>query len=140
MKYAKVFMILLSAGILVSGCALCPQIEPQQKLITHFDDYMVPLAKAVDAIADQLPADAINEKIFSEIVRRSGSKDLIQPFDGYVLKARLENGVGIILLCTPDGEEGIIEDVTCTTGVETWRPPKSPCVYLLDVKRACPAP
>jgi hypothetical protein len=133
-------VILLSAGILVSGCALCPQIEPQQKLITHFDDYMVPLAKAVDAIADQLPPDAKDQAIFSEIVRRSGSGDLLKPFDGYVLKARLENGVGIILRCSPDGKEGIIEDATCTTGVETWRPPKSPCVYILAVKRACPAP
>jgi hypothetical protein len=140
MKYTKVVVILLSAGILVSGCARCPQIDPQLKLITHFDDYMVPLAKAVDAIADQLPAEAKDQEILNEIVRRSGSKDLIQPFDGYVFKARLENGVGIILLCTPDGKEGIIEDATCTTGVDTWRPPKSPCAYLLDAERACSVP
>ncbi len=140
MQHKKAFTLLIFAITIFPGCALCPRIDPQQKLIMHFDDYMIPLAKAVDVVADKLPLDAIDQKILLAAVDRSGNPDLLRPFDGYVLKARIENGIGVILLCSPDGKEGIIEDVTCTTRPDTHRPTGSPCAYLLDVKRVCSAP
>jgi hypothetical protein len=139
-QYRKAFTLLLLAITLFSGCARCPAIDPQQKLIMHFDDYMIPLAKAVDAVADKLPPGAKDQEIFQAAVERSGNPSLLRPFDGYVLKARIEDGIGVILLCSPDGKEGIIEDVTCTTRPDTHRPTGSPCAYLLDVKRVCSAP
>jgi hypothetical protein len=140
MQYRKAFPLLLLMITLVSGCALCPSVDPKQKLIMHFDDYMIPLAKAVAVIADKLPPYAKDQEILSEAVKRSGNPDLLKPFEGYVLKARIQDGVGVILLCSPDGKEGIIEDVTCTTRPDTYRPTGSPCTYLLDVKRVCSAP
>ncbi|MCL5422844.1 MAG: hypothetical protein M1461_10310 [Nitrospirae bacterium] len=101
---------------------------------------MIPLAKAVDVVADKLPPDAKDEVIFSEAVERSGNPGLLKPFEGYVLKARIQDGFVVILLCSPDGKEGIIEDVTCTTRPDTCRPSGSPCTYLLDVNRVCAAP
>ncbi|MFH1702836.1 MAG: hypothetical protein ABIB41_05315 [Nitrospirota bacterium] len=73
-------------------------------------------------------------------MNRSGDPELLKPFEGYVRKARIQDGIGVILLCSPDGKEGIIEDVTCTTRPDTHRPTGSPCDYLLDVKRVCAAP
>lgn len=125
---------------LISGCAIYPPIDPHQELISQFSDYMVPLAKAVDVVVDKLPPDSKDEIIFTAAVERSGDPELLKPFDGYVRKARIQNGVGVILLCSPDGKEGIIEDVTCTTRPDTYRPTGSPCDYLLDVKRVCLAP
>lgn len=112
-------------------------VDPQHQLFARFDDYMIPLAKAVDVAIDKLPPDAKDDIIFQEAVRRSGNTDLLKPFEGYMLKARIQDGFGIILLCSPDGKEGIIEDATCTTRPDTFRPTGSPCDYLLDVKRAC---
>jgi len=140
MQNRKALTLLLLSITLFSGCALCPRIDPQQKLIMHFDDYMIPLAKAVDVVADRLPPDAKDQEILSAAVERSGNPNLLRPFDGYVLKARIQDGIGVILLCSPDGKEGIIEDVTCTTRPDTHRPMGSPCTYLLDVKRVCSAP
>lgn len=140
MQYKKIFVLFLITITLVSGCAFCPPVDPKQKLIMHFDDYMIPLAKAVDVVADKLPPDAKDQEIFLAAVNRSGNPNLLKPFDGYVLKARIQDGVGVILLCSPDGKEGIIEDVTCTTRPDTHRPIGSPCTYLLDVKRVCSAP
>jgi hypothetical protein len=140
MQYRKALTLLLLTITLFSGCALCPRIDPQQKLIMHFDDYMIPLAKAVDVVADKLPPDAKDQEILLAAVERSGNPNLLRPFDGYVLKARIQDGIGVILLCSPDGKEGIIEDVTCTTRPDTHRPTGSPCTYLLDVKRVCSAP
>ena len=137
MQRGMLVTLLLFTTVFISGCALCPQIDSQQKLIMQFDDYMIPLAKAVDVIADQLPQDATDQEIFSEAIRRSGNPGLLSPFNGNVLKARIQNGVGVILLCTPDGREAIIEDVTCTTRPDAWRPPGSPCIYLLDAERVC---
>jgi hypothetical protein len=65
---------------------------------------------------------------------------LLEPFRDYVLKARIQDGVGALLVCSKDGKEGIIEDVSCTTRPDTHRPGGSSCVYLLDVKAVCESP
>jgi hypothetical protein len=103
----------------------------------HFNDYMIPLAKAVDVVADKLPPASKDQEVLSAAMERRGNHDLLKPFEGYVLKARVQDGYGVILLCSPDGKEGIIEDVTCTTRPDTYRPTGSPCTYLLDVNRVC---
>jgi hypothetical protein len=140
MKDRKIFLLLFVLVTFVSGCALCPRVDPKYKLIMKLDDYMIPLAKAVDIVVDELPPEAKDQEILLAAVKRSGNPGLLKPFEGYVLRARMENGVGVLLLCSPDGKEGIIEDVTCTTRPDTHRPTGSPCTYLLDVKRVCSAP
>jgi hypothetical protein len=139
MSQKKIIVLLIVISSYVSACALCPPVDPQQKLIMQFDDYMIPLSKAVDVVADKLPPDAKDQEIFSEAIKRSGDTELTKPFVGYVLKARIdkENETAVILLCSPNGKEGIIEDVTCTTRPDMHRPSGSPCEYLLDVKRVC---
>lgn len=140
MSYGKTFALWLLAITLISGCALCPPVDPQQKLIMHLSDYMIPLSKAVDIVVDELPPDSKDDEIFSAALKRSEDPELLRPFNAYVLKARIQDGIGVILLCSPDGKEGIIEDVTCTTRPDTYRSTGSPCTYLLDVKRVCSAP
>jgi hypothetical protein len=122
---------------LASGCALCPLVDPKEKLITQLNDPMIPLAKAVEVTVDKLPQDAKDQVIFNEVIKRSGDPDLIKPFAGYLLRARIEGDTAVILLCYPDGKEGIIEDVTCTTRPDMYRPSGSPCEYMLDVKKVC---
>jgi hypothetical protein len=125
---------------LVSGCATCRQIDPKQQLIMKLDNYMIPLAKAVDVVVDKLPPEAKDQEIFQKAVERSGDPGLLKPFDGYVLKAKITGDTAVILLCYPDGKEGIIEDVTCTARPDTYRPSGSPCTYFLDAKLVCSAP
>ncbi len=140
MRNGKLLVWSLSFLIFFSGCALCPAVDPKQKVIMQFGDYLIPLSKAVEAIADKLPADSKDDEIFSAVVKRSGNPELLTPFKGYVLKVRIQEGTGVILLCSPDGKEGIIEDVTCTTRPDSHRPSGSPCTYMLDVKLVCSAP
>lgn len=140
MRRIDYFVLLLCTIMIIPGCVSCPQLDPQQTLIMRFNDQLIPLAKAVDAVADKLPVDSKDQQIFDEVVRKSANPNLIKTFDGYVLKARIEEGVGVILLCSPDGKDGIIEDVSCTTRPDSYRPPRSPCEYLLDVKRVCSEP
>jgi hypothetical protein len=140
MENKKVFLLLFVLVAFVSGCVFCPRVDPKYKLIMKLDDYMIPLAKAVDIVVDELPPEAKDQEILLAAVKRSGNPGLLRPFEGYVLRARMESGVGVLLLCSPDGKEGIIEDVTCTTRPDTHRPTGSPCNYLLDAKRVCSAP
>jgi hypothetical protein len=140
MENKKVFFLLFVFVNFVSGCVFCPRVDPKYKLIMDLDDRMIPLAKAVDIVVDELPPEAKDQEILLAAVKRSGNPDLLKPFEGYVLRARMDNGVAVLLLCSPDGKEGIIEDVTCTTRPDTHRPTGSPCTYLLDVKRVCAAP
>jgi hypothetical protein len=137
MRYFQLILLLIITSTSIPGCVQCPLIDSNYTLVMQFDDYMISLAKAVDAVADKLPSNAQDEAIFTEVVKRSGNPNLLKPFEGYVLKARIQDGVGVILLCSRDGKEGIIEDVSCTTRPDTHRPVGSPCAYLLDVTRVC---
>jgi hypothetical protein len=131
----------LAIVLWLSGCiSPCPTVDPQLETISHLDDYLIPLSKAVDVIADRLPPDVRDEKILEAARERSGNSKLLEPFSNYLLKARIQEGVGVVLVCSKDGKEGIIEDVSCTTRPDTLRPSGSPCVYLLDVKAVCDAP
>jgi hypothetical protein len=140
MKGLKASILILVLLTFVAGCAHCPPVDPKHELIMRVDNYMIPLAKAFDAMADKLPPHTKDDEILQAIVKRTGNPGLLEPFRGYLLRARIQDGVGVFLLCTSDGKEGIIEDVTCTTRPDTHRPTGSPCEYLLDVKRVCAAP
>jgi hypothetical protein len=98
---------------------------------------MIPLGKAVDVVADKLPPEAEDQEIFAAVLERSGNPLLLKPFEEYMLKARIINGIGIVLLCSKDGKEGIIEDVSCTTRPDSLRPSGSPCAYMLDPNLVC---
>ena len=137
MKYLKTVILLIVTISLVTGCALCTPVDPKQKLVMQFDDPMIPLAKAVDVMVEKLPPDAKDQVIFDAVIKSSGDAGLIKPFAGYILRARIEGDTAVILLCSPDGKEGIIEDVTCSTRPDTYRPSGSPCEYMLDVKKVC---
>lgn len=129
---------------LMPGCASCPAIDPHLQTISHFSDYMIPLSKAVEVVVDEIPLDSKDDEIFAEVLKRSGDPELLKPFAGYVLNGKIVeyfgSRTGVILLCSPGGKEGIIEDVTCTTRPDTSRPTGSPCDYLLDVEKVCLAP
>lgn len=137
MRQLKAISLLIVTVFLSSGCALCPSIDPKQKLIMQLDDPMIPLAKAVEVTVDKLPPDTKDQAIFDAVIKRSGNPGLITFFAGYLLKARIEGDTAVILLCYPDGKEGIIEDVTCTTRPDMHRPSGSPCEYMLDVNKVC---
>ncbi|MEI6154618.1 MAG: hypothetical protein WCQ90_11080 [Deltaproteobacteria bacterium] len=137
MRHIQLIGILFFITSFMSGCAHCPPVDPQHKLFMQFDDPIISLAKAVDVVVDKLPSDAKDETIFQEAVKRSNNPNLLKPFEGYILRARIQGAVGIILLCTPDGKEGIIEDVSCTTRPDSFRPTGSPCDYFLDAGRVC---
>lgn len=129
---------------LMPGCASCPPVDPHLQTISHFSDYMIPLSKAVEVVVDEIPLDSKDDEIFAEVLKRSGDPELLKPFAGYVLKGKIVeyfgSRTGVILLCSPGGKEGIIEDVTCTTRPDTFRPTVSPCNFLLDVRKVCSAP
>lgn len=128
----------LTILVILSGCAVCPPRDAHYEAIKAVDDPLISLSRAVDVVIDSLPTDAQDEVIFNAVRERSGNSMLFVPFDGYKLRARIEDGVGMLLVCTQDGKYGLIEDASCTSRIETWRPVGSPCEYLLDVKKACP--
>ena len=66
---------------------------------------------------------------------------LMEPFQGYVLRAKSEAGHGLVLVCTPDGQHLLLEDATCTSRFELhhWKvEPLPSCDYTLTVETACP--
>jgi len=95
------------------------------------------LSRAVDVVIDSLPVDAEDDAIFRAVRERSGDNSLFEPFAQYKLKAKIDQGYALILLCTQDGKYSLIEDASCTQRIDTWRPLGSPCKYFLDIKKIC---
>lgn len=127
----------LAILVILSGCNICPPLDAQYEAIKAVDDPLISLSRAVDVVIDTLPVDAQDEVIFNAVRERSGDSHLFVPFAGYKLRAKIEIGIGLILVCTQDGEYGLIEDASCTSRIETWRPVGSPCDFMLNAAKVC---
>jgi hypothetical protein len=134
-KYKLTFT--LAILVILSGCNICPPLDAHYEAIKAVDDPLISLSRAVDVVIDALPVDAQDEVIFNAVRARSGDSHLFVPFAGYKLRAKIKNEIGLILVCTQDGKYGIIEDASCTSRIETWRPVGSPCDYMLDAAKVC---
>lgn len=67
---------------------------------------------------------------------------LMEPFAPYVVRAK-SVAVGqvrhsVILVCSPDGKQALLEDVGCTARMDSqkWQN-SSPCEFSLDVVKVC---
>ncbi len=139
MRYAKSLVLSFSLIILVSGCCATRQtIDPSLQSALDHADSMITLSKAIDVVADTVPPDAIDDQVFNAL-GSSRKSELLAPFTGYDLKARIQDKHAVILLCNKKGE-GLLEDATCTARLDSLRPPASPCKFMLDVKRVCSSP
>ncbi|MDA8239241.1 MAG: hypothetical protein M0Z67_02595 [Nitrospiraceae bacterium] len=130
----KTLCIMILCATLVVGCVTAP-VDPHQKTIASLDDSIYALSAAIDVVVDTLPPDSRDDQIISVVTAKDPS--LTAPFAGYTLKAEIQDGTGVILLCDKDAHVAYIEDVTCTPRIDTLRPTGSPCLFFLDVKKVC---
>ncbi len=62
------------------------------------------------------------------------------PFEHYRLRVAQDDGNAAVLVCTPDGEQALLEDLGCTPqlDVKHWRQPNPPaCAFTVDLHDAC---
>ncbi len=76
-----------------------------------------------------------------ELLERSteDDPDILEPFNGYVLKVNREFQHAIILVCSMDGTKGLLEDAGCTAAFDNhlWQGNNS-CAFTLRSDLVCP--
>jgi hypothetical protein len=84
------------------------------------------------------PADISEADLFFLSTRHDPK--LLEPFQDYVLRVAWGNRHSIVLVCTKDGQRGLIEDIGCTPELDRhlWMggSPK-PCEFTLSPEAFC---
>ena len=110
-----------------------------QKMQTLGDE----LRRLTAAVQGEVSADPAGTAGLSdrELLARATAHDpaLLEPFDGYSVRTSREGDYIAVLVCTPDGKRGLLEDTNCTVALDRqlWRDaPEQACqstVRLADV-------
>jgi hypothetical protein len=116
---------------------------------TNSEEAMMTMAAALTKVSASTeanllygsPTEALSDE---EFLTQSVAHDpgLLTPFSGYRIAAKRTNGHTVILVCTKEGEEALLEDVGCTAAMDrhAWKDNnKSRCEFVLDVSSFCSA-
>lgn len=130
-------LISLIAALLLGACtsiAATPDAKERGILSTK----MMNLSSAVDTYFESLPEMPFdtNENILKLATRHDPS--LLAPeFQPYVLKAQYQNPYAVLLLCSKDGKQAIMEDAGCSARLDRQVTGDAPCAFTLAVQPGC---
>ena len=103
----------------------------------------VPTTKLSSTVAaavryEGVPPD-LNE---DELIRRATEHDptLMAPFKEYKVRAMAPDRHAVVLVCTKDGRQGLLEDAACTDQFDAhhWKTrPDLPCAFTLRPAQIC---
>jgi len=124
----------LCAMLLLGGCSTpVKQEDPAllarslQKLSATMDTYL---------LYEQRPPGASQELMLSEGTR--DAPGLLREFDGYRLVLAREQPRALLLVCTQDGKQVLMEDAGCTPKIDRRvETGNAPCEFTLALKDVC---
>ena len=76
-----------------------------------------------------------------ELLQLSTEDDpgLLEPFIGYTLKVNRDFNHAIVLVCSGDGMQGLLEDAGCTERLDNYQWQQDlPCTFTLSSELVCP--
>lgn len=126
--------------IFVSGCSLSRDKKAEK--MYSLGASLTKLCKSVEAtVRYKNPPEAITD---DELLLLSTRHDpsLLEPFQGYYKQVRRRDRHAVILVCTSDRRDGLLEDVCCTAALDNnlWQHDSAPCDYTMDVQERCRVP
>lgn len=122
-----------------AACGPPKQPFPPDEMDT-LGDQLRYLSRAVAGVMNDDPAGtaALPDQ---ELLARVNSRDatLLPPFARYLLKTHRENGLVSVLVCTPDGTRGLLEDAACTVKLDAklWQSAAAPCQLTVILANVC---
>lgn len=98
------------------------------------------LSKAVEAVVvfDDPSSQTTGQELLSQATVHDRS--LLLPFSSYSLQAVRQEGHAVLLVCTADGHQSLLEDVGCSAALDrhAWKnKPPQPCRLVIKVDRIC---
>ena len=129
---------MLAIAMFSAACA-CPKPPITPGAMDTLGGQLLRLSRAVGSAVNDDPAGTAGLSD-QELLARATARDstLLAPYREYLLKTHREDGFVSVLVCTPDGTHGLLEDTACTTKLDAklWENAAAPCqatVILADV-------
>lgn len=136
MKYRT--LMVLAAALLLSACSTSVDSAPSAKERGRLSTQMVNLSSAVDAyFADLSQAPTDSDAVILQNATRHDKRLLAREFELYVLKVQYQNPYAVLLLCSKDGKQAIMEDAGCSARLDRQVMHPAPCEFTLRVKQGC---
>ena len=130
------------AGVLVLCFAGCMHsVSRSDKRMWTLASALTKLSKAVESTVRYDPTTgSLTEKQLLAAATRN-DPGLLTPFEGYEVRVSTPARHAIVLVCTGDGRQGLLEDAGCSAELDRhlWQEhPALPCAFTVDVLKACP--
>lgn len=125
--------------VLLAGCGLVrPDNSENMQVLASS---LTKLSAAVEStVRYKNPPPTLSDRELLELSVRL-DPGLLTPFDAYRVRVLSENRHAVVLVCTPDGKTGLLEDAGCNEKFDKplWREePPVPCVFTLNLGETCP--
>jgi hypothetical protein len=128
----------LAAVLLLSACACTGPDMPTAAERGILSTKMVNLSAAVDTYFTFSPRVPGESDAASLQNATSHDKRLLAPeFDRYLLKVQYQNPFAVVLLCSKDGKQAIMEDAGCSARIDRQVTRAAPCEFTLHVSQGC---
>lgn len=122
------------------GCANGLHPTKEQKMLTLGDE----LRRLTAAVQGEMVADPTGTAALSDaqLLARATAHDpkLLAPFtDRYLVKTHRSGNYISLLVCTADGQYGLLEDTNCTVALDQqpWRDPAAACQPVIALSEVC---
>lgn len=132
------YIILISTTLLVSGCFQSFADEQEEMLIMA--SALTKLSSAVESTIryKNPPSDATDD----ELLELSTQHDpgLLTPFEGYKIRLMDKDRHAVVLICTLDENQALLEDAGCSAELDAhhWdMPTLHECGFSLDMDKIC---
>ena len=98
---------------------------------------LINLSAAVDAYFSG--SDAVLTGSNEEILRRATAHDpsLLAVFKPYQIRVQRQEPYAVLLLCTEDGKQAVLEDAGCSARLDRRAEKGAPCEFTLKVGAGC---
>ncbi|MFZ5584794.1 MAG: hypothetical protein ACOZHQ_02580 [Thermodesulfobacteriota bacterium] len=135
MKNSFYLFTFLSICLVVSGCAAPSTNQDKYYILAH--DVTQTTNQLAGCIRfDNPPTHLSDQELIAFCTRRNPRP--AQALNRYAVKVVHDNKDAIVLVCSPDGANALIEDASCTEEIDRnhWKQP-SPCQFTLRLLDAC---
>lgn len=132
-------LAIASVFLAISGCSANGQERDREEMLIKASA----LTKVAKAVASAVEfRDAPPTLSEAELLRFATQHDpeMLEPFRDYLLRARRQGTATSVLMCTKDGQTGLLEDTACSarSDAHLWeRVPPVSCAFQLDIAQAC---
>jgi hypothetical protein len=138
----KAFATSLFASLLTTGCIWLGNKNLDNEAMLTKASQLTKLSTAVEStVRYKNPPAGLDDQGLLKLATQHDPQ-LLDNFSDYKVQVLIAERHSVVLVCTKDGKQGLLEDAACTVVFDQhlWKNSSSPCEFTLNTKTACPAP